>query len=70
MKIDLDKLKMTVQSVIDCLVNKDNERALLELNIAKELLNEMTDYAITDTHLMELSRYQILLQQLEQKLIG
>lgn len=67
MKIDFETLKNTVQSIIDCLAKKDREGAVLQLKKAKEMLNEMTDFAITDTDLIELSRYQILLSHLEQK---
>jgi hypothetical protein len=67
MKTDFKTLKIAVQAVIDCLAKKDREGAVLQLKKAKELLEEMTDFAITDTDLIELSRYQILLTQLEQK---
>lgn len=67
MKTDFKTLKIAVQAVIDCLVKKDIEGAVLQLKKAKELLEEMTDFAITDTDLIELGRYQILLTQLEQK---
>lgn len=68
MKIDFVALKVTVQSVIDCLANKDSDGAVLQLKNAKVLLSEMTDFAITDTDLIQLSKYQILLHQLEQKI--
>lgn len=68
MKIDFVALKGTVQSVIDCLANKDSDGAVLQLKNAKVLLSEMTDFAITDTDLIQLSKYQILLHQLEQKI--
>lgn len=67
MKTDFKTLKIAVQAVIDCLAKKDREGAVLQLKKVKELLEEMTDFAITDTDLIELSRYQILLTQLEQK---
>lgn len=67
MKIDFETLKNTVHSIIDFLAKKDREGAVLQLKNAKEMLNEMTDFAITDTDLIELSRYQILLSHLEQK---
>lgn len=67
MRTDFKILKNTVQSVIDCLANKDREGAVLQLKRANELLEELTDFAITDTDLIELSRYQVLLNQLEQK---
>ncbi|WP_136666703.1 hypothetical protein [Flavobacterium sp. H122] len=67
MEIDFKVLKVTVQAVIDCLAKKDSEGAGLKLEEAKELLEELTDFAVDDNDLIELSRYKVLLNQLEQK---
>lgn len=67
MEIDFKVLKDIVQAVIDCLSKKDREGAELKLEEAKELVEELTDFAINDNDLIELSRYKVLLNQLEQK---
>lgn len=67
MQINFTELKIRVQKVIDSLVAKDKKKTTLHLDEARELLEELTDYADKDEDLIELSRYRILLDQLEQK---
>ena len=67
MQINFTELKIRVQKVIDSLVAKDREVTTLRLNEARDLLEELTDYANNDGDLIELSRYRILLDQLELK---
>lgn len=67
MQINFTELKIRVQKVIDSLVAKDKKVTALRLDEARELLEELTDYADNDEDLIELSRYRILLDQLEQK---
>jgi polyhydroxyalkanoate synthesis regulator phasin len=67
MQINFTELKIRVQKVIDSLVAKDKKLTALRLDEARELLEELTDYADNDEDLIELSRYRILLDQLEQK---
>jgi polyhydroxyalkanoate synthesis regulator phasin len=67
MQINFTELKIRVQKVIDSLVAKDKKETALRLDEARELLEELTDYADNDEDLIELSRYRILLDQLEQK---
>ncbi|HKX85764.1 MAG TPA: hypothetical protein VJL37_03765 [Flavobacterium sp.] len=67
MQINFTELKIRVQKVIDSLVTKEKKETALRLDEARELLEELTDYADNDEDLIELSRYRILLDQLEQK---
>lgn len=67
MQINFTELKIRVQKVIDSLIAKDKKETALRLDEARELLEELTDYADNDEDLIELSRYRILLDQLEQK---
>ena len=67
MQINFTELKIRVQKVIDSLVTKEKKETALRLDEARELLEELTDYADNDEDLIELSRYRILLDRLEQK---
>ena len=70
MEINFTELKITVQKAIDCLVQKDKEGTKTKLKEASEILNELMDFADNDHDLIELSKYQVLLTQLEQKNVG
>ncbi|MCL9807022.1 hypothetical protein NAT51_15920 [Flavobacterium amniphilum] len=70
MQINFTELKITVQQAIDCLVQKDKEGTSAKLKEAGEIINELMDFADNDDDLIELSRYQVLLTQLEQKNAG
>jgi hypothetical protein len=70
MQINFTELKITVQKAIDCLVQKDKEGTTAKLKEAGEILNELMDFADNDEDLIELSKYQVLLTQLEQKNAG
>ncbi|MFC7772455.1 hypothetical protein [Flavobacterium sp. GCM10027622] len=67
MPINFTELKIRVQKVIDSIVAKEQKTTDLRLTEARELLEELTDFADNDEDLIELSRYRILLDQLEQK---
>ncbi|MFC4818543.1 hypothetical protein [Flavobacterium sp. GCM10023249] len=67
MPINFTELKIRVQKVIDSIVAKEQKATDLRLTEARELLEELTDFADNDEDLIELSRYRILLDQLEQK---
>lgn len=65
-----EDLKVSVQEIIDLIAAKNNREAnnkLLELN---ETLDEMLDHAEEDEDLREISRYQVLLNQLHVKING
>jgi hypothetical protein len=61
-------LKNHVQEVIDLITNKQNQEANNKLLLASELLDELLDFLEEDEDLIEISRYQVLLNQLHQKI--
>lgn len=67
MGINFTELKIAIQSAIDYLALNDKERAIVKLDLAKEVLENLTDCAINDNDLIELSKYQVLLNQLQLK---
>nr|WP_294938174.1 hypothetical protein [uncultured Flavobacterium sp.] len=70
MDINFTALQITVQQAIDALAAKDVKEANNKLTDASELLDELLDHAEEDEHLIEISRYQVLLNQLFQKING
>ena len=70
MEINFTELQITVQNVIDLLAAKDTKGANNALTDASELLDELLDHAEEDDDLIEISRYQVLLNQLHQKIKG
>ncbi|CAM3760711.1 hypothetical protein FSS13T_15590 [Flavobacterium saliperosum S13] len=70
MEINFTELQITVQQVIDLLAAKDTKGANNKLTDASELLDELLDHAEEDDDLIEISRYQVLLNQLHQKING
>jgi hypothetical protein len=63
-------LKDHVQEVIDLIANKQNQEANNKLVIASELLDELLDFLEEDEDLIKISHYQVLLNQLHQKING
>jgi hypothetical protein len=61
-------LKESVQEIIDCIANKQNKEANNKLLEVSELLDELLDFSEDDEDLVEISRYQVLLNQLHQKI--
>jgi dsDNA-binding SOS-regulon protein len=61
-------LKDSVQEIIDFIANKQNKDANNKLLEVSELLDELLDFSEEDENLMEISRYQVLLNQLHQKI--
>lgn len=70
MEINFTELQINVQQVIDAIAAKDLKTANNSLTDASELLDELLDYAEEDEDLIEISRYQVLLNQLHQKING
>ncbi len=70
MEINFTELQINVQQVIDAIAAKDLKAANNSLTDASELLDELLDYAEEDEDLIEISRYQVLLNQLHQKING
>lgn len=61
-------LKVTVQEIIDLIATKDLKTANNKLVEVSEELDELLDFAEEDEDLREISKYQVLLNQLHQKI--
>lgn len=58
------ELKNSVQEVIDLIATNNTKEAGNKLIIISEQLDEMLDFAEEDEDLIEISKYQVLLNQL------
>lgn len=63
-----EELKKDVQEIIDLIAGKQNREANNKLREVSETLDELLDHAEEDEELLEISRYQVLLNQLHQKI--
>lgn len=63
-------IKNSIQEIIDLIANKNGKEANNKLVEASEELDELLDFSEEDEDLMEISRYQVLLNQLHQKIIA
>lgn len=63
-------LKNSVQALIDCLAAKNTIEAQLLLQQSSELLDELLDLSESDEDLIKISHYQVLLNQLHQKIVS
>lgn len=63
-----DELKNSVQEIIDLIAKKQNKEANNKLVEVSDLLDEMLDFTDDNEDLREISRYQVLLNQLHQKI--
>lgn len=61
-------LKPKVQTIIDLLAKKDWEIAKLLLLEVSEEVENLIDEVVSDDHLIELSKYQVLLKHLALKI--
>jgi hypothetical protein len=66
----MENLKKSVQEIIDLIASGQNKEANNKLTEASEILDELLDMAEEDEDLLELSRYQVLLNQLHMKING
>ena len=66
--IRYEELKNSVQEVIDLIAANDAKEANNKLTAVSEILDELLDHAEEDDELIEISRYQVLLNQLHQKI--
>jgi hypothetical protein len=64
----LVNLKPKVQTIIDLLANKDWDTAQLLLLKVSEEVENLIDEVVSDDHLIELSKYQVLLKHLVLKI--
>ncbi|MNL07928.1 hypothetical protein D3C87_1286270 [compost metagenome] len=70
MNTKFDDLKVSVQEIIDLIAAKNDREANNKLLEVNETLDEMLDHAEEDEELREISRYQVLLNQLHVKING
>ena len=63
-----EELKNSVQEVIDLIAANDTKEANNKLTAVSEILDELLDHAEEDDELIEISRYQVLLNRLHQKI--
>ncbi|MEM0578473.1 hypothetical protein [Flavobacterium polysaccharolyticum] len=63
-----DQLKIQVQEIIDLMAQKQNREANNKLTEVSEALDELLDHSDEDEDLIEISKYQVLLNQLFQKI--
>ena len=66
-KNQFEELKNGVQEIIDLMATKDYQSANNKLLEVSEKLNEFLDHTDEDEDLIEISKYQVLLNQLFQK---
>jgi uncharacterized secreted protein with C-terminal beta-propeller domain len=64
-----DELKNGVQEIIDLIANKNAKDANNKLVEVSEELDELLDHTDEDEELREISKYQVLLNQLQQKIV-
>lgn len=57
-----------VQEVIDLMGRKNYTQAQIKINNTRELIDAILDFTTEDADLIEISKYQILLNQLSQKI--
>jgi hypothetical protein len=65
-----DQVKSGVQEIIDFIAEKNAKEANNKLVAVSEQLDELLDFAEEDEDLIEISRYQVLLNQLYQRIVG
>jgi hypothetical protein len=61
-------LKAEVQIIIDFIAEKNTKEAQNKLVEVSEQLDEFLDFSDEDEDLIEISKYQVLLNQLQQKI--
>ena len=63
-----EELKNSVQEIIDLIATKNLKEANVKLTLVNEVLDELLDHTDEDEEVLEISRYQVLLNQLHQKI--
>ena len=69
-KNKFNQVKNGVQQIIDFVAEKNAKEANNKLVKVSEELDELLDFANEDEDLIEISRFQVLLNQLHQKIVG
>lgn len=67
-KSQFEELKNAVQEIIDFIAAKDNKSANNKLLEVSEKLDDFLDHSDEDEDLVEISKYQVLVNQLFQKI--
>lgn len=67
-KSQFEELKNGVQEIIDLIAAKDNKSANNKLLEVSDKLDELLDHTDEDEDLIEISKYQVLINQLFQKI--
>jgi molecular chaperone GrpE (heat shock protein) len=67
-KSQFEELKRGVQQIIDLIAARDNKSANNKLLEVSDQLDEFLDHTDEDADLIEISKYQVLLNQLFQKI--
>ncbi|MCI9844892.1 hypothetical protein [Flavobacterium pectinovorum] len=70
MNTKFETLKASVQEIIDLIAAENNREANNKLLEVSEVLDEMIDFAEEDEEVREITRYQVLLNQLHVKING
>jgi hypothetical protein len=65
-----DELKNGVQEIIDLIASKNAKDANNKLAEISEELDELLDHSDDDEELVEISKFQVLLNQLHQKIVS
>lgn len=65
-----EELKSGVQEIIDFIADKNAKEANNKLVEVSEELDELLDHTDEDEELREISKFQVLLNQLQQKIIS
>lgn len=68
MENKFNEIKAQTQEIIDLIASKNYSEANFKLIEVSELLDELFDFSDDDADLIEISRYQVLLNQLHQKI--
>ena len=63
-----EELKNNVQEIIDLIANNQSKEANNKLVEVSDALDELLDHSDEDEDLIEISKYQVLLNQLHQKI--
>jgi len=66
--IQLEGIKTGVQEIIDLIAINDNRSANNKLNLISEKLDDLIDHVDEDEEIREISKYQVLLNQLFKKI--
>lgn len=68
-KNKFEELRNGVQEIIDLIASKNAKEANNKLVDVSEELDELMDHAEEDEELIEISKYQVLLNQLQQRIV-